>query len=124
MRAVVNNAQHSTRRDAPRGNYSANHCYRTLAPAGVVLFVVLATMNSAGYRYGASDQAFYIPAILGHLEPESFPRDRALVESQSKLMVFDEGMALAARLTGWSLPSIFLIGYLAGLTLLLAGSWR
>ncbi len=27
-------------------------------------FVLLATLNSAGYRYGASDQAFYAPAIL------------------------------------------------------------
>ena len=26
--------------------------------AGLVLFVVLATLNSAGYRYGASDQAW------------------------------------------------------------------
>jgi len=32
--------------------------------AGAVLFCVLATINSGGYRYGASDQAFYIPAIL------------------------------------------------------------
>ena len=32
-------------------------------------FVVLATFNSAGYRYGASDQAFYVPAILEQLNP-------------------------------------------------------
>ena len=29
--------------------------------AGLVLFAVLAALNSAGYRYGASDQAFYVP---------------------------------------------------------------
>ena len=32
-------------------------------------------MNSAGYRYAASDQAFYIPAVLRHLDPALFPRD-------------------------------------------------
>jgi hypothetical protein len=28
---------------------------------GGFLFLVLATANGAGYRYGVSDQAFYIP---------------------------------------------------------------
>jgi len=37
-------------------------------------------MNSAGYRYGASDQAFYIPAIVRHLEPADFPRDAPLID--------------------------------------------
>ena len=31
---------------------------------GSPLFVVLCTLNSAGYRYGASDQAFYAPAVI------------------------------------------------------------
>ncbi len=86
-----------------------------------LLFCVLATMNSAGYRYGASDQAFYIPAVLGHLDPDLFPRDRALIESQSKLMLLDEGLASVASLTGWSLPTVFLVGYVGGLALLLWG---
>ena len=37
---------------------------RSLAVGGVGsrrLFVLLATANGAGYRYGVSDQAFYIP---------------------------------------------------------------
>ena len=28
-------------------------------------FVILSTLNSAGYRYGASDLAFYVPAVAG-----------------------------------------------------------
>ena len=46
-----------------------------LLPFGIV-FVVLATMNAAGYRYAASDQAFYIPAVVRHLEPAVFPATR------------------------------------------------
>ena len=34
--------------------------------AAALVFVVLATLNSAGYRYGASDQALYFPAVLRH----------------------------------------------------------
>ena len=34
--------------------------------AFALVFVVLATLNSAGYRYGASDQALYIPAGQPH----------------------------------------------------------
>ena len=48
---------------------------RPLPSAVAVAFVLLATLNSAGYRYGASDQAFYIPAVLRHLDPALFPRD-------------------------------------------------
>ena len=31
---------------------------------GLVVFVLLATANGAGYRYGASDQAAYIPTVI------------------------------------------------------------
>ena len=44
-----------------------------------VPFLVLATLNSAGYRYGASDQAFYLPAMLERLDPALFPRDSDLI---------------------------------------------
>ncbi len=47
--------------------------------AGLVFFVVLATLNSAGYRYGASDQAFYVPAVIHRLHPDFYPRDAALI---------------------------------------------
>ena len=57
-----------------------------LLPFAFCLFVVLATLNSAGYRYGASDQAFYIPAVTRQLDPALFPRDRALIDAQARLI--------------------------------------
>ena len=36
--------------------------------AGLFIFLVLATANSGGYRYGVSDQAYYLPAISQHLK--------------------------------------------------------
>ena len=71
-----------------------------LAIAGGLAFALVATMNAGGYRYGAADQAFYIPAILRHVDPQLFPRDAALIDSQARLFVLDE---LLARLLA-SLP--------------------
>ena len=51
-----------------------------LAAATTIAFIVLCTMNAAGYRYGASDQAFYIPAVLRHVNPALFPRDAPLID--------------------------------------------
>ena len=62
------------------------------------VFVLLATMNAAGYRYGASDQAFYIPAVLRHLDPALFPQDRTVIDGQSRLIVVDEILAEEPRL--------------------------
>ena len=81
-------------------------------------------MNSAGYRYGASDQAFYIPAILRHLDPAIFPRDAALIDSQARLTLIDELAAGAVRLTGLSLQHLFLALYVGTLALLLTGAAR
>ena len=88
----------------------------------LVPFVLLATLNSAGYRYGASDQAFYIPAVLKRLDPALFPRDGALIASQARLTLVDEAIALVARATGLSLPVLFAGGYLAALILLAWGA--
>ena len=57
-------------------------------------------MNVAGYRFGASDQALYLPAVLRHLDPLLFPRDAPLIDTQARLMFNDEIVALIARLTG------------------------
>jgi hypothetical protein len=81
----------------------------------IVPFIVLATLNSAGYRYGASDQAFYVPAILERLDPGLFPRDSALIHSQAKLTLIDEAAAGLTRTTGLSLQMFFAILY--GVTL-------
>ena len=89
----------------------------------VVPFWLLATLNSAGYRYGASDQAFYVPAILARLHPAFFPRDHELIASQAHLTGIDEVMALLARLSGLSLPALLGVMYLASLALIAAGAW-
>ena len=52
-------------------------------------FVVLATANAAMYRYGVSDQAFYIPVVARALDPAAFPRDAALIDAQGRLMLAD-----------------------------------
>lgn len=95
-----------------------------LRAAGIVLFVIVATANSAGYRYGASDQAFYIPAVLRHLDPALFPRDAPLIDSQARLTIVDEALAAVVRGTGSSLPWLFLLLYVLTLALLLLGAWR
>jgi hypothetical protein len=87
-------------------------------------FVLLATANSSGYRYGASDQAFYVPAVLRHLDPALFPRDAPLIDSQARLTVVDETLGSIVRVTHVSLPILFLLLYVATLLLLLAGAMR
>ena len=51
--------------------------------AGAALFVILATANSGGYRYGISDQAFYVPAMAHYVDATLFPRDAVLLEAQT-----------------------------------------
>lgn len=88
-----------------------------------VVFVLLATANSGGYRYGIGDQAFYEPATQLRLHPELFPRDRELLQSQARLTVIDEALAGASRVTGLELPQLFLALYLITLvTTALAGA--
>lgn len=85
--------------------------------AGGVLFVVLATANGAGYRYGVSDQAFYIPAVERILSPDAFPRDAALIDAQARLILTDETLAAAARGTGLPLDVLFFLAYLLAIAL-------
>ena len=49
---------------------------RAACGRGGVLFVLLATANGAGYRYGVSDQAFYIPVVARALDPARFRATR------------------------------------------------
>ena len=87
---------------------------------------MLATANGAGYRYGVSDQAFYIPVVEHAINPETFPRDASLIDAQGRLMITDEIIASVARLTSLPLDAIFLAGYLLsvaviGIALVLIG---
>ncbi len=97
-----------------------------VAPAllwlGGLVFAVCATLNAGGYRYGASDQAFYIPAILHQLDPALFPRDWAMLGAQGRFFFVDE---LGAALVGWTgldLPVWFALAQVATLAALYAGA--
>jgi hypothetical protein len=85
---------------------------------GAIGFVIVATMNSSGYRYGASDQAFYIPAIRQHLDPTLFPHDLAVLGAHGRFTPYDDLMAGIVRVTGVSLPALFFGAYLLSLGLL------
>jgi len=79
------------------------------------VFALLATANAAGYHYGGSDQAFYIPAVVKALQPAAFPRDTPLIDAQARLILVDNLLAVNARLTGLSLETLFFVSYLASL---------
>jgi hypothetical protein len=97
---------------------------RAVRFAGALLFIVLATANAAGYRYGVSDQAFYIPAFVRAIEPGAFPRDAALIDAQARLMMVDELVGALARVTGASLEAVSAIGYFASLLLIYVALMR
>ena len=83
--------------------------------------MLVATANGAGYRYGVSDQAFYIPVVVRALDPSAFPRDATLIDAQGQLMVYDEALAGVVRATGWTLDGVFLVAYLLSMLLVWAG---
>lgn len=84
-------------------------------------FAVLATANAASYRYGTSDQAFYIPAVARALDPGAFPRDAPLIDAQARLILVDELLAAVVGTTGLSLDTLFFAGYLLSLAVTWAG---
>jgi hypothetical protein len=86
-------------------------------------FLLLATANSAGYRYGASDQAFYAPAIMQRLDATLFPRDTALLNTQADLTFADETIAGIVRRTGLTLPFLLAALYVLTLGLLAAAAF-
>ena len=90
--------------------------------AGASAFCLLVLLNVGGYRYGVSDQAFYIPIVRQGLEPGLFPHDAPLLAVQNRLLAFDDWFAPLVRITGQSLPAAFFAAYLAGLALLYAAS--
>lgn len=88
---------------------------------GAAAFALLATANGAGYRYGASDQAFYVPAIIRSANPQSFPRDGTFIDAEGRLMVIDDLLGLLVRTSGVAIESVCLTGYLLSLGVLWAG---
>ncbi len=83
--------------------------------AGALAFCLVAILNCGGYRYGVGDHAFYVPAVIQHLDPAFFPRDRDMLHAQDRFMLYDEATAVVTRATGISVPTLFFTGYLAGL---------
>jgi len=86
-------------------------------------FVVLATMNSSMYRYGASDQAFYIPAVVLAMHPDHFPRDAPLILAQARLMFADEVLGTLSSATGIGLAALAAALYVGTLVLLAVATW-
>ena len=68
-----------------------------LLAVGAVVFWALVTLNSGGYRYGVSDQAFYIPVVLEQITPGLFPHDADLINAQDRFFVFDDWFAPIVR---------------------------
>ena len=93
----------------------------------LIPFALLATMNSAGYRFGASDQAFYAPAVLKAIDPALYPRDTALIRSQAQLTLVDDVVGPVLRALSIPLPDAFAVlqaaslGFLAAAGLIIAG---
>jgi hypothetical protein len=96
---------------------------RTLALVlAAVAFILAATANSGGYRYGVSDQAFYATAVVKELHPNLYPRDTPLLEVESNLMWADEIVGGMARLLDLDQPTAYLALYVATLGLLFAAA--
>ena len=89
----------------------------------LVPFIALATLNSGGYRYGASDQAFYQPAVLKQLDPALFPRDTPVLAAQTGLTLADDVTAAIVRASNASVPAVFAVLYVVALVLFAWGIW-
>ena len=91
---------------------------RAALTVGAAAFSLIAILNCGGYRYGIGDQAFYVPAVVQHLKPGLFPRDRTMLHAQDRFMLHDDATAAAARATGSSVQTLFFAGYSIGMVLL------
>ena len=89
---------------------------------GAVVFGLLALLNVGGYRYGVSDQAFYVPVVLQQIDPSLFPHDADLLDAQNRFFAFDDWFAALIVATGASVPAAFLLAYLVGLATLYAAA--
>ena len=85
------------------------------------IFLVLATANGAGYRYGVSDGAFYVTAVTLAENPAAFPRDAPLIRTEGQFFVIDEILALIGRVTGASMESRFFAAYLVAIATVWVG---
>jgi len=84
---------------------------------GVVGFGFVLVLNVGGYRYGISDQAFYIPVVLQHMTSDLYPYDAPVIGAQDRFFLFDDWFAPILISTGVSMPTAFLVGQ--GVTIIL-----
>lgn len=89
--------------------------------AAVTFVTIVGTANAAGYRFGVSDQAFYIPALSLGADPELFPRDRDVFEPQMRFWLGDELIGHFIAATHVELPVLFAALYLVTMALLTVG---
>ena len=89
-----------------------------LLAAGACAFCALVLLNVGGYRFGISDQAFYVPVVLQAVDPALFPHFAPHMAAQDRLFAFDDWLAPVLRATGVSVPVAFLAGYVLTLLLL------
>jgi hypothetical protein len=95
--------------------------FAAAAIAGFLAFLVLSTANGAGYRYGVSDGAAYVPAVMLAENPAVFPRDASLIRTQGQFFIVDEVLAAIGRVTGASLEARFFAAYLVAIAVVWAG---
>ena len=86
--------------------------------AGALAFLLVATANSGGYRFGISDQAFYLPAIALAADPSLFPSDRVILAPQTRLWLGDEVIGLLLDRLPVDLPQLFAVLYVIGVVTL------
>jgi len=96
--------------------------YWTGLAAAFLVYGALATANAGGYRFGVSDQAYYAVAVLARENPALFPRDKPLLEFQSRFLLSDALLGWAARALDQSLPRLFFAVYVITLVVLFAGA--
>jgi len=88
---------------------------------GLALFILLATGNGAGYRFGVSDQAAYVPVVVLAEQPSAFPRDAGLLRTQGHFFIIDEILSGIGRATGTRVETLFLSAYLLALAAIWVG---
>ncbi len=105
------------------GSAAASRFTPSMLPLALLPFVFLCTLNSGTYRYGASDQAFYQPAVALAMHPDAFPHDAPVIKAQAELTLMDEAVGTLSSITGAPLPPLFAALYVAALVLLAIATW-
>ena len=76
---------------------------------------LVAILNCGGYRYGIGDQAFYVPAVVQHLNPEPVSaRSRHAARAGSASCCTTMRSPRSSRTTGASVPVLFFVAISRG----------